>query len=72
MVGTLLTQFKSALRKKQAAGARGTVCTGKVFHPYLKDCVDQLGMDLKTARPRWKVRTSPQNFPVRHTVRVLE
>lgn len=27
---------------------RGTVCTGKIFHPYLKECVDRLGMDLKT------------------------
>ena len=25
----------------------GTVCTGKVFYPYLKDCVDKLGADLK-------------------------
>src|SRR5207244_9763816 len=24
------------------------VCTGKVFYPYLKECVDRLGMDLKT------------------------
>src|SRR4029453_9221895 len=24
------------------------VGTGKLFYPYLKDCVDQLGMDLKT------------------------
>ena len=27
---------------------KGTICTGKVFYPYLKDCVDRLGMDLKT------------------------
>ena len=24
------------------------MCTGKVFFPHLKDCVDRLGMDLKT------------------------
>ena len=24
------------------------VCTGKVFYPYLKECVDSLKMDLKT------------------------
>ena len=27
---------------------KGTVCTGKVFYPFLKDAVDQLGLDLKT------------------------
>jgi NifB/MoaA-like Fe-S oxidoreductase len=27
---------------------RATVCTGKVFYPYLKECVDRLEMDLKT------------------------
>ena len=48
MVRTFLTQFNSALRKKPAGGARGTVCTGKIFHPYLEECVDRLGMDLKT------------------------
>jgi len=48
MVRTFLTQFSSALRKKPKAQVRGTVCTGKVFFPYLKDCVDRLEMDLKT------------------------
>jgi putative radical SAM enzyme (TIGR03279 family) len=48
MVRTFLTQFTAALRKKPRGNARGTVCTGKVFFPYLKDCVDRLGMDLKT------------------------
>ena len=48
MVRTFLTQFNSALRKKPSGRARGTVCTGKIFHPYLKQCVDRLGMDLKT------------------------
>jgi putative radical SAM enzyme (TIGR03279 family) len=48
MVRTFLTQFTAALRKKPTGHARGTVCTGKVFFPYLKDCVDRLGMDLKT------------------------
>ena len=48
MVRTFLTQFRAALRTKPRGDARGTVCTGKVFHPYLKDCVDRLGMDLKT------------------------
>jgi NifB/MoaA-like Fe-S oxidoreductase len=63
MVRTFLTQFKSALRtgtltrragppaspaSPASLGRRGTVCTGTVFYPYLKDCVDQLGMDLKT------------------------
>jgi putative radical SAM enzyme (TIGR03279 family) len=57
MVRTFLTQFKSALRTGPLTGrageqvsprGRGTVCTGKVFYPYLKDCVDRLGMDLKT------------------------
>lgn len=48
MVRTFLTQFNSALRKKPTGRASGTVCTGKVFHPYLRECVDRLGMDLKT------------------------
>jgi putative radical SAM enzyme (TIGR03279 family) len=48
MVRTFLTQFNKALRTKPKGRARGTVCTGKVFYPYLKDSVDRLGMDLKT------------------------
>src|SRR6267143_1055805 len=53
MVRTVLTQFKAALRSRTAARSfrsakRGTICTGKVFHPYLKDRVDRIGMDLKT------------------------
>jgi putative radical SAM enzyme (TIGR03279 family) len=48
MVRTFLTQFNAALRKKSTGRARGTVCTGKVFYPYLKECVERLGMDLKT------------------------
>jgi NifB/MoaA-like Fe-S oxidoreductase len=47
MVRTFLTQWKAAMRSWRGAPvARGTVCTGKVFYPYLKDCVTQLGMDL--------------------------
>jgi putative radical SAM enzyme (TIGR03279 family) len=51
MVRTFLTQFSAALARRSPAlspGARGTICTGKVFYPYLKQCVDRLGMDLKT------------------------
>jgi NifB/MoaA-like Fe-S oxidoreductase len=48
MVRTFLQQFQSALRTKPRARVRGTVCTGKVFFPYLKGCVDRLAMDLKT------------------------
>jgi len=50
MVRTFLTQFNAALRSRTAARPmkKGTICTGKVFYPYLKDCVDRLGMDLKT------------------------
>jgi putative radical SAM enzyme (TIGR03279 family) len=48
MVRTFLTQFSAALRKKPCGRARGTVCTGKVFYPFLKESVDRLGMDLKT------------------------
>ena len=47
MVRTFLTQFNWRRTKKHGAGARGTVCTGKIFYPYLKECVDRLGMDLK-------------------------
>jgi NifB/MoaA-like Fe-S oxidoreductase len=51
MVRTFLTQFNAALTRRSAAPppkGRGTVCTGQVFYPYLKQCVDRLGMDLKT------------------------
>jgi len=50
MVRTFLTQFNAALRSRTAAERLkpGTICTGKVFYPYLKGCVDRLGMDLKT------------------------
>jgi putative radical SAM enzyme (TIGR03279 family) len=48
MVRTFLKQFEAAMRSKPRGTARGTVCTGKIFHPYLKECVDRLGMDLKT------------------------
>ena len=51
MVRTFLKQFDAAhrkmLRKAKPASASGTVCTGKIFHPYLKESVDRLGMDLK-------------------------
>jgi putative radical SAM enzyme (TIGR03279 family) len=49
MVRAFLNQFQSALRKQPTNDrVHGTVCTGKIFHPYLKNCVDQLRMDLKT------------------------
>ena len=48
MVRTFLTQFNAAMRTKPKSTVRATVCTGKVFYPYLKECVDRLGMDLKT------------------------
>jgi putative radical SAM enzyme (TIGR03279 family) len=50
MVRTFLTQFSAALRSRGATASRkrGTVCTGKVFFPYLKECVDRLRMDLRT------------------------
>ena len=48
MVRTFLTQFSAAIRMKPAGTVRATICTGRVFYPYLKDCVDRLGMDLKT------------------------
>jgi len=48
MVRTFLTQFSAALRRRPTGCASGTVCTGKVFYPYLKQSVDRLGMDLKT------------------------
>jgi len=49
MVRTFLTQFNAALRSRTTGSTkRGTICTGKIFYPYLKDSVDRLGMDLKT------------------------
>jgi NifB/MoaA-like Fe-S oxidoreductase len=47
MVRTFLREFKLATRKKQLEKRIGTVCTGKVFHPFLKDCVDSLEMGLQ-------------------------
>jgi NifB/MoaA-like Fe-S oxidoreductase len=49
MVRTFLKQFDAALKKKAPARrVRGTVCTGKVFEPYLSESVARLGdMDLK-------------------------
>jgi putative radical SAM enzyme (TIGR03279 family) len=48
MVRTFLAQFNGAMRSKPKSNVRATVCTGKVFYPYLKECVDRLGMDVKT------------------------
>ena len=49
MVRPFLTQFNAALRSRTTrSNKRGTICTGKIFYPYLKDSVDRLGMDLKT------------------------
>lgn len=48
MVRTFLTQFNAAVRRKPKSTARGTVCTGTVFYPYLKASVERLGMDLRT------------------------
>src|SRR3989442_15311385 len=50
MVRTFLTQFDAALRSRAGTyqTKRGTICTGKIFYPYLKSCVDRLGLDLKT------------------------
>ena len=48
MVRTFLTQFHAALLNRPEGHVRATVCTGKVFYPYLKDCIDRLGIDLKT------------------------
>jgi putative radical SAM enzyme (TIGR03279 family) len=49
MVRTFLTQWGKGMRswKPSLGTGRGTVCTGKVFYPYLKDCVDRLAIDLK-------------------------
>src|SRR5215813_9903399 len=48
MVRTFLTQWKAAMRSwRGGPPIQGTVCTGKVFYPYLKDCVAKLGLDLK-------------------------
>ena len=48
MVRTFLKQFDGAAKKARRGGrASGTVCTGKVFFPYLEKCVERLGLDLK-------------------------
>ena len=49
MVRTFLKQFDVAIRKKSKPNRqRGTVCTGKVFFPYLRENIQRLEMDLKT------------------------
>ncbi len=49
MVRTFMTHFKTALRHHTPdPTVRGTVCTGRIFYPYLKESVEQLGMDLRT------------------------
>jgi putative radical SAM enzyme (TIGR03279 family) len=47
MVRTFLTQWSAGMRRWKPSGTKGTVCTGKVFYPYLRDCVDRLGTDLR-------------------------
>ena len=50
MVRTFLTQWRKGLRGTGVhtrPPVHGTVCTGTVFYPYLRECVDQLGMDLR-------------------------
>jgi len=49
MVRTFLKQFDMALRiaRGNRNAASGTVCTGKVFYPYLKQRVDRLALDLE-------------------------
>ena len=49
MVRTFQSQFNAALRRKTRARGRvrGTVCTGTIFHPYLRDNVKRLGLGLK-------------------------
>ncbi len=58
MVRTFLDEFENsvsrfdggALDKAALKGAvsKGTLCTGRLFQPYLAECVARLGMDLKT------------------------
>ena len=59
MVRTFLDEFDSSLSDVfdgaalngtalKGAVSKGTVCTGRLFQPYLAECVARLGMDLKT------------------------
>ncbi|MBI4474923.1 MAG: DUF512 domain-containing protein [Acidobacteria bacterium] len=48
MVRTFQRQFNAAMRRKPRGNARGTICTGKIFYPFLKQAVERLRMDLKT------------------------
>jgi putative radical SAM enzyme (TIGR03279 family) len=47
MVRTFLKGFAAAARGRKLSAVEGTVCTGKVFYPFLKDCVDGLGANVK-------------------------
>ena len=51
MVRTFLDDFDNAHGEMTADLARqlhGTVATGRLFHPYLDECVMRLGLDLET------------------------
>jgi putative radical SAM enzyme (TIGR03279 family) len=47
MVRTFLRGFEAAIKNKRLPKRSGTVCTGKVFYPFLRDCVSRLGVDLQ-------------------------
>ena len=50
MVRRFLDEFDEAIGSFDpgSRSVRGTLCTGKLFHPYLKACVERLELDLKT------------------------
>ena len=54
MVRTFLDEFENAVSDFFDGAAlngtvsKGTLCTGRLFHPYLTECVARLGLDLKT------------------------
>lgn len=50
MVRSFLDRFDAGLTDWSASGrpVRGTIATGKLFHPFLERLVGQLGMDLRT------------------------
>ena len=50
MVRSFLDQFDQAIGSFDPPSQflRGTICTGKLFHPYLEECVHRLGLDLET------------------------
>ena len=50
MVRTFLDEFDRAIRRLMppSSSGKGTICTGRLFHRHLHECVARFGLDLET------------------------